>query len=128
MARKSILALAPLLLLAASAPSAQAWPVRIGIGIGWPCYRPCYAPPVYVAPAPVYVVPAAPPAYVIQNGTPVYVQPVAPSYPPTSPAAQQAVPAVQVASPAPVSQISVVQPSSTAPYPNLPPQPIPVQP
>ncbi len=95
---KRIFLLATIGLLVMPLAAAQAgW--RIGIGIGFPFYRP-YPYRVYVAPAPIYVTPAyVQPAPVYVQPAPVYVQPApAPTPPPTT-----------------VS-------------PNLPPQPIPVSP
>jgi hypothetical protein len=73
-------ATAAVALLAIPWSSAQAggWRVGIGVGIGFPIYRPSY--PVYVVPAPVYYVQPAPvyaqPAPVYTSPTPFYLQPV----------------------------------------------------
>jgi hypothetical protein len=53
MSFKRVIFMAALALLAMPLASAQAW-WRVGIGIGFPVYRP-YPYRVYVAPAPVYV-------------------------------------------------------------------------
>ena len=57
---KHLAALAAVACVVLPVGSAQAW-WRVGIGIGVPLYRPYY--PVYVAPAPVYVVQPAPVAH-----------------------------------------------------------------
>jgi hypothetical protein len=66
--------------------SAQAG-VKIDIGIGWPILHPWhhhpYVPRVYVAPAPVNVVPApAPAAVYVQPAPAVVPAPVVPTSPP----------------------------------------------
>jgi hypothetical protein len=66
--------LAAIAVLAMPLASAQAW-WRVGIGIGFPVYRP-YPYRVYVGPPPVYVAPAyVQPAPVYVQPAPVYVQP-----------------------------------------------------
>lgn len=85
------------------APAQAFW--RVGIGIGVPVYRPYY--PVYVAPAPVYVVQPAPVYYTAP--APAYAPPAQSAYPP--PAAQP-------------ERVPAPAPAPTAP--TLPPQPVPV--
>jgi hypothetical protein len=99
MSFKRIIFMVALALVAMPVASAQAW-WRVGIGIGFPVYRPYYPYRVYVAPAPVYVAPT----YV--QPAPVYVQP-APIYVQPAPAPAPA--------PAPIPQTN----------PGLPPQPVP---
>jgi hypothetical protein len=76
-----LLSLITLAALVAPVASAQAG-VRIGIGFGYPVYRPHYYyrpffPAVYVGPAPVYVTPTyVGPAPVYVQTAPVFVQPV----------------------------------------------------
>src|SRR4051794_27400690 len=67
--------------LAALAVSSLPWTpvhagVRIGVGIGVPCYRPYYGRRVYLAPA--IIVAPPPPVYVVPAPGPVYVQQAAP--------------------------------------------------
>jgi hypothetical protein len=88
MHRTRVFALAALALLALPLCSAQAG-ISFSIGLGWPFGHPwhhhCSGARVYVAPAPVYVVPAAPPPVVVQPAPAVAV-PVAPGSPPPAPA------------------------------------------
>jgi hypothetical protein len=107
MSFKRIILLAALAVLAMPLASAQAW-WRVGIGIGFPVYRP-YPYRVYVAPAPIYVTPAyVQPAPVYVQPAPVYVQPT-----PTPAPAPALLPA-----PRPVPQTNQ----------GLPPQPMPANP
>jgi hypothetical protein len=94
MTGKRLTILACLTALLVSWSSAQAG-VRIGLGINFPiCFGPCCPRPAYV-PAPVYVAP--PPVYVMP-AQPVYVQP-----PPVVYQAAPVAPAVRPAVTAPVA-------------------------
>jgi hypothetical protein len=105
---KRVILLAALASLAMPLASAQAW-WRVGIGIGFPVYRP-YPYRVYVAPAPVYVAPT----YV--QPAPVYVQPVPVQSVPVQPAPVYTQPApALLPAPRPVPQTNQ----------GLPPQPVP---
>jgi hypothetical protein len=80
------LMLAVLVVLTVSATCAQAG-VRISFGIGLPIIAPIPLRPVYVAPAPVYVVPAPAPVYPVYAPPRIYVGPApAPVYVQPSPA------------------------------------------
>jgi hypothetical protein len=86
--KTKLIALAALLAILASPLTARAG-VRIGLGFNFPICFGCPRP-AYVAPAPVYVVPAPAPVYVVPAAQPVYVQPAPAPY---SPPARPAVPA-----------------------------------
>ncbi len=126
MTAKRIPLFAALAVLALPWASAQAG-VRIGVGIGVPCYRyrPCYYPyRIYVGPPPVVVAPAP---VIVAAPAPVAVAPVAPVVlvPPAAPVVAAtpapAAPATTAAYASPVQQAGGIVPASS-----LPPAPEPV--